>query len=944
MSGEYKYLAFISYKREDEAWAKWLQRKLEHYKLPTSVRKANPALPERARPVFKDTTDLAGGVLEKAIKEALSASQYLIVICSPRAAQSPWVCKEVQEFIDSGREEYIIPFIIEGEPNSTVAGKECFPATLKAMSGSRELLGININEMGRDAAAIKVVSRMFDLEFDMLWQRWQRELRARRRWIVGLSLLGMIIAFTVAGIMFYKHLKMQINQSRAVANRATELIEQGDSYLARKLLVEVLPDKNDFIPRPYVAEAEAALRLACKNESMMINREFGGNTSYHIIDGNLLLLANDNKYYGIVDVNTGYTKTITVEHQGEWQPIQFSKGGGYLTVRDGDNILLWDVNENRCVQTFEDSKASHAEIIANAEYIVSSGWNHKKLWNVKTGECIKTLGSVGDFSPNAKYALSVSGTTISILDIANGESIRTLNGHTKEIQFVTYSPDGEHIVSADNNTICLWGCKSKKMKVLTTTTSPIYRVGFTPSGEYVYWITRGNWEFNVWSIKESQLSMNILLDDMNRAFFSDFGEYVLFINSSREAILYSLSSGAQIWTYNKNKIIGADFTRDGNVLLSAQQGNIIINPIKRMPDIQYIQYGDSVSKSEISPKGKYIVATYSNYPMMRLWSTKTDQCLRNFLYSETEIEDIVFGNSEEYFITSNRNTFKLWSATSDKCILDYKNHSYPYEGFSFSNNDKYFVAWTSKEIELWSMKTYRMIASAKKDYKRDESVCISHDGSYILYSSPQFVNVLSTDSMKLVNSFVASNGERIRMAKFNNKGDVIMSSSENFIIWDIDKRDTTFQWELSGMRIDFIVGQQNGALCFANGGRGFDYFVPMLGNTWSRATGYRTDYEIKKATLSDNEDYIITLCSDNKIRIWVADMINAQCVAIYDCKESEVESIIITPDGKRILIKTNDERIRVLDFPTLQDLLDRTREQFKNNPLTWVERLENYLE
>lgn len=31
---EYSNIAFISYKREDEAWAKWLQKKIEHYKLP----------------------------------------------------------------------------------------------------------------------------------------------------------------------------------------------------------------------------------------------------------------------------------------------------------------------------------------------------------------------------------------------------------------------------------------------------------------------------------------------------------------------------------------------------------------------------------------------------------------------------------------------------------------------------------------------------------------------------------------------------------------------------------------------------------------------------------------------------------------------------------------------------------------------------------------------
>ena len=82
MRDKYKYYAFISYKREDEKWSKWLQHKLEHYKLPISARKQNTNLPERVRPVFKDTTDLAGGVLEKAIKEALDVSKYLSVICS----------------------------------------------------------------------------------------------------------------------------------------------------------------------------------------------------------------------------------------------------------------------------------------------------------------------------------------------------------------------------------------------------------------------------------------------------------------------------------------------------------------------------------------------------------------------------------------------------------------------------------------------------------------------------------------------------------------------------------------------------------------------------------------------------------------------------------------------------------------------------------------------
>lgn len=179
MEQKYEYFAFISYKREDERWAKWLQRKLEYYKLPSSVKQERPELPAQIRPVFRDKSELSGGVLAEVIKKGLDNSKYLIVICSPRAAQSPWVCKEVQEFIDSGREEYIIPFIIGGTPNSHSPEDECFPEGLRKLANTKEILAINIDEMGRNAAIVKVVAHMFNLKFDTLWQRYLRDKRIK---------------------------------------------------------------------------------------------------------------------------------------------------------------------------------------------------------------------------------------------------------------------------------------------------------------------------------------------------------------------------------------------------------------------------------------------------------------------------------------------------------------------------------------------------------------------------------------------------------------------------------------------------------------------------------------------------------------------------------------------------------------------------------------------
>lgn len=216
---EFDYFAFISYKREDEKWAKWLQKKLESYSLPTSIRKEKPNLPNKIRPVFRDQSELSGGNLKTEIEKGLNGSKYLIVICSPRSAKSPWVSREVQHFIDQGREEYIIPFIIEGTHNAANPKEECFPEGLRQLTGEKEILGININEMGRDAAAIKVIARMFDLRFDTLWQRHRKDVKKRRAY----TILGIIIALITA-LVFVMVLWEKNSEIEKQNNQLTTLI------------------------------------------------------------------------------------------------------------------------------------------------------------------------------------------------------------------------------------------------------------------------------------------------------------------------------------------------------------------------------------------------------------------------------------------------------------------------------------------------------------------------------------------------------------------------------------------------------------------------------------------------------------------------------------------------------------------------------------------------
>lgn len=265
IEGRYRYFAFISYKREDEQWARWLQQKLEHYKLPSNLN-GRTDLPREIRPVFKDTSELTPGNLPEQIHEALNLSKYLVVICSPRSAQSEWVNKEVVTFIEMERTERIIPFIIEGSAFAKHPADECFPLALRQLPEDREILGANVNEMGRDAAAVKVVARMFDVRFDELWQRYEREKKRRRNILIAALSAFVLAVISVAGWIWYQNVelkekdwKLMEGQARMVAEKAREEVGKGNVYDAMLALLEMVPVNGN---RPEVPEVEASLRIA----------------------------------------------------------------------------------------------------------------------------------------------------------------------------------------------------------------------------------------------------------------------------------------------------------------------------------------------------------------------------------------------------------------------------------------------------------------------------------------------------------------------------------------------------------------------------------------------------------------------------------------------------------------------------------------------------------
>ena len=260
---DYKNYAFISYQRKDERWAKWLQRKLENFRLP-SVYHGDNIDRKYIRPIFRDKTDLTGGVLSEVLKIELRQSRFLIVICSPNSATSKWVDEEIADFMEHHSIDAVIPFIIKGDPHSEDVLYECFPPSLRKLSRQAEILGIDIKEAGRTQAFIRLVAYMLGVRFDELWQRHKR--RSIRIFITeAVSCLAII----GVGLALYHHYGNKMENMR-VAKLINELsLKEYEPLYKRLLIANTICSKANIAYNPTL-DYEIRQLLHCISDSAAI--------------------------------------------------------------------------------------------------------------------------------------------------------------------------------------------------------------------------------------------------------------------------------------------------------------------------------------------------------------------------------------------------------------------------------------------------------------------------------------------------------------------------------------------------------------------------------------------------------------------------------------------------------------------------------------------------
>jgi tetratricopeptide (TPR) repeat protein len=150
--------------------------------------------------------------LGEEIRAAIRASRFLIVLCSPAAAQSRWANAEVETFKRGHPQGCVFAAIVDGEPfASDIPGREaeeCLPRALRFHYDRRgrptarraEPMAADLRDHGdgRRMGFLKIVAGMLGVGLDELVQRDTMRRQRRMGIVAAASLAGMAVTSTLA--------------------------------------------------------------------------------------------------------------------------------------------------------------------------------------------------------------------------------------------------------------------------------------------------------------------------------------------------------------------------------------------------------------------------------------------------------------------------------------------------------------------------------------------------------------------------------------------------------------------------------------------------------------------------------------------------------------------------------------------------------------------------
>lgn len=809
MNSAKEYFAFISYSRKDEGWAQWLAHEIEHFHLPLFLN-GRDDLPKELRPVFRDVEELSAGNLPQQICQALETSKHLVVVCSPNSARSEWVNKEIEEFIQMGRTNRIFPFIIDGiamckDPNDP---QECFPPALRNLPQGEERVGANvhekgqegkelrtcndcplktkklvdanqgdINDKGRDAAVVKIVAGMLGVGFDMLWNRYERDKAEEERKNKE------------------KRDHLYRVQSRFLAEKANDLADQGDSYTARLLALEALPNTLENPDRPYILEAERTFRKACSKNTAIIR----GHTS------------------GVVFAS-------------------FSPNGKNIISASCDNtVCIWDTFSGELLHVLKHPQSLTTACYSNNGKMIAASMQYYEsfyLWNTDNYS-VQHIFHVDEgfidqafFSPDDTKIIAISSEKmVYVWDIQTKTRILVLRGHTEWINSALFSPNGQFIITSSNDkTVCIWDAISGELlgkyfndailgvnravmshsdksfafvscntiqigdissmrivRKIDASDFEVLYISYSPDGKTLVSCDRDNkiktWDVETGRLKETYEGHTMIPYSAN---FNQDGSMIVSSSWDRTIRLWDCSDNIIIET-GRNSVLANDtvLSPGGKRLMIVRINNEIeiISIDSKQSLVVFKDHSDYISSKVFSPDGG-MIASASNDLTIKIWNSFTGKVIRSIKLAHKP-QSVVFSPDSKCVLFSEYESIQIVDIFTGLVVFKVEADSQNISGFDktvYSLDGKRIVTSRGTEICIFDAIAKTIVMKANMWPDPIEFVRFVPNENQLIYASEHSLFIFDIDTQKIIRELKGHVGD-VFVANFSSDGKLLVTGA-----------------------------------------------------------------------------------------------------------------------------------------------------------------------
>lgn len=280
------------------------------------------------------------------------------------------------------------------------------------------------------------------------------------------------------------------------------------------------------------------------------------------------------------------------------------------------------------------SSGVNAVVISPDGKMIASGSDDTtiKLWNLKTGKEITTLGQSSSnwfvgiksiaISPNGQVLVSGSeDKTIKIWQLTTGKEIHTLTGHSGAVRSVTISPDGQLLASgSDDKTVKIWQLNTgKEISTLTAYSNwiaGVKSVAFSPDGEFLASASDDK-TIKLWRVRtgEEILTLTGHLASVKSIIFSSNGKIIISGSEDHTIKLWKLSTGKEIYTFTGHtaSVNSLAISRNGEILVSGSSDKIMkVWFLKSKEDRTFTVHSGSINSIILAPDGQTIITGSSD--------------------------------------------------------------------------------------------------------------------------------------------------------------------------------------------------------------------------------------------------------------------------------------------------------------------------------------------